>query len=204
MMTIIIIIVTIKRRTNRFRERIRNPRSYLPLPLPLLLPNFLLFGYRERETRRTIATLGARHFYLFRIFHRRSKFISSSHKLQSLGRLASDRRLSACFVGENAAGLNGGRNVDGICRERAERGEGVMFLKDCTKGERRKNGEKKKEQGDDEKRPWMGNQARLRREGCIRAMECSSRASGDRQVSRKCVLMRGFSTPFSPIREEVF
>lgn len=144
MMTIIIIIVTIKRRTNRFRERIRNPRSYLPLPLPLPLPNFLLFGYRERETRRTIATLGARHFYLFRIFHRRSKFISSSHKLQSLGRLASDRRLSACFVGENAAGLNGGRNVDGICRERAERGEGVMFLKDCTKGERRKNGGKKK------------------------------------------------------------
>lgn len=68
-------------RENTKPKIISSSSFFFPLPLP----NFLLFGYRERETRRTIATLGARHFYLFRIFHRRSKFISSSHKLQSLG-----------------------------------------------------------------------------------------------------------------------
>lgn len=84
-----------------------------------------------------------------------------------------------------------------------------MFLKDCTaRGNEGKMGkkkkERKKEQGDDEKRRFPGWESnRGRGEGCICAIECSSRASGDRQVSRKCVLMRGFSTPFRPpIRAE--
>lgn len=133
------------------------------------LPNFLLFGYRE--TRRIIVTPGAL-LYLFRIFHHPSKFISSSHKLQSLERLASLTASSfSLFSSAKMPRAWNGRAAQrwwNLSRER-KRGEGVMFLKDCTaRGNEGKMGKKKRKEKRARRRrkaafPWMGKQPRSRR-----------------------------------------